>query len=153
MKCAGHVALDAVGTCNVCGKGLCSECVSIFTPPLCSNCALAHNRSVATSLWTHLALMAGLFGVALAVLIGKVPVLSAIGYALMVAFFPSGWSFLGRYFSPSGGYLFPMARWINLLFQTAVAALIGIVVGPIYLLKAWKELQVVRETKRTFGNQ
>ncbi len=97
--------------------------------------------------------MVGLFGVALVVLIGKVQVLSAIGYALMVAFFPSGWSFLGRYFSPSGGYLFPMARWVNLLFQAAVAALIGIVVGPIYLLKAWKELQVVRETKRTFGNQ
>lgn len=153
MKCAGHVALDAVGTCNVCGKGLCLECVSIFRPPLCSDCALAHNKGIATSLWTHLAIMGGLFAVTLIFLVGRAPVLSTIGYALMVAFFPSGWSFLGRYFSPSGGYLFPMARWINLLVQTAIAALLGIVVGPIYLLKVWKEIQIVRETKRTIGDK
>lgn len=149
MKCAGHVELDAVGTCNACGKGLCHECVSIFTPPLCGNCALAHNKGVSTSLWTHLAMMGSLFVVALIFLVGKVPVPSAIGYALMAAFFPSGWSFLGRYFSASGGYLFPMARWINLLVHAAIAALIGVVVGPIYLLKAWKELKVVRETQKS----
>lgn len=149
MKCAGHVELDAVGTCNACGKGLCPECVSIFTPPLCGNCALAHNKGISTSLWTHLAMMGGLFAVTLGFLVGKVPALSAIGYALMAAFFPSGWSFLGRYFSPSGGYLFPMARWINLLVQAAVAVLIGVVVGPIFLFKAWKELKVVRETQKS----
>lgn len=153
MKCAGHVELDAVGTCNACGKGLCPDCVSIFTPPLCGDCALAHNKGVATSLWTHLAMMGGLFVVALVFLVGKVPVASAIGYALMAAFFPSGWSFLGRYFSPSGGYLFPMARWINLLFQAAVAALIGVVVGPVFLFKAWKELKTVRETSKSVANQ
>lgn len=25
--------------------------------------------------------------------------------------FPSGWSFLGCYLSPSGDYIYPMARW------------------------------------------
>jgi hypothetical protein len=153
MKCAGHIDLDAVGTCNICGKGLCPECVSTFTPPLCGDCALAHNKGIATSLWMHLAMMGGLFVVALVFLAGKVPVPSAIGYALLAAFFPSGWSFLGRYFSPSGGYLFPMARWINLLAQAAVAALVGVVVGPIYLFKAWKELKTVRETQKIVAKQ
>lgn len=153
MKCADHVELDAVGTCNACGKGLCPGCVSIFTPPLCGDCALAHNKGVSTSLWTHLAMMGGLFVVALGFLVGKIPVPSAIGYGLMAAFFPSGWSFLGRYFSPCGGYLFPTARWINLLVQAAVAALIGVVVGPIFLFKAWKELKTVRETRSLVGRQ
>ena len=153
MKCAGHVELDAVGTCNTCGKGLCPECVSIFTPPLCNNCALAHNKSVAISLWTHLALMSVLFVAALVFLVGNLPVLSAIGYALMAAFFPSGWSFLGRYFSPSGGYIFPMARWINLIIQAAVAAGVGVLVGPIFLFKAWKELKTARETRSAVGRQ
>lgn len=153
MKCAGHLDLDAVGTCNICSKGLCPECVSTFTPPLCSDCALAHNKGVSTSLWTHLAIMGSLFVIALVFLIGKVPVPSAIGYALMVAFFPSGWSFLGRYFLPGGGYLFPMARWINLCVQAVIAAFVGVIVGPIYLFKAWKELKVVRETQKTFGKQ
>lgn len=153
MKCAQHVDLDAVGTCNSCGRGLCPDCVSIFTPPLCGDCALAHNKGVATSMWTQLALMAGLFVVALVILAGKIPLPSAIGYSLMAAFFPSGWSFLGRYFSPSGGYLFPMARWINLAVQAAVALVIGVIVGPIYLFKAWKELKTARETRKAIEGQ
>lgn len=153
MKCAQHFELDAVGTCNSCGRGLCPECVSVFTPPVCASCALAHNKGVATSLWTQLALMGGLFIVALLLLVGKVPLLSAIGYALMAAFFPPGWSFLGRYFSPSGGYLFPMARWMHLGFQAATALFIGVIVGPIYLFNAWKELKTVRDTRKSVGEQ
>jgi hypothetical protein len=148
MKCAGHVDFDAVGTCNICGKGLCQDCVAVFTPPLCGGCALAHNKGIATSLWLHLAMMGGLFAVAFSALIREVPALSAVGYSLMVAFFPSGWSFLGRYFSPSGGYLFPMARWVNLFGHAFVAALLGMIVGPIFLLKAWKELRIVRGTRK-----
>lgn len=105
------------------------------------------------SLWTQLALMAFLFIAALVILAGKVPLLSALGYAAIAAFFLPGWNFLGRYFSPSGGYLFPPARWINLIVQAAVAAFIGVVVGPIYLFKAWKELKTVRKTQNAVGRQ
>ena len=147
MKCAQHFELDAVGTCNACGKGLCPECASIFTTPVCRSCATAHNRGVATSLWIQLGLMAGLFVVAMIVLAGKVPAQSALGYSLMAAFFPPGWKFLGRYFMPSGGYFYASARWINLTVHIVVAAFLGVVVGPIYLFKAWKELKAVRETR------
>lgn len=153
MKCAEHIEVSAVGTCNSCGKGLCPDCVSIFTPPLCTGCALAHNKGISKSFGVQLALMGALFVVALVILFDKVPLLTALWYSVMAAFFLPGWNFLGRYFSPSGGYLFPMARWINLLFHAGTALLIGVIVGPIYLFKAWKELQVVHETKKTFGNQ
>lgn len=153
MKCAQHVEFDAVGTCNSCGRGLCPECVSVFTPPLCGNCALAHNKGVSKSLWVQLALMAVLFVVGLILFVGKLPITSAIMFSLMAAFFPSGWNFLGRYFSPSGGYIYPMARWMNLAFQASAAAAIGIFVGPIFLFKAWKELKVARATERAVSGQ
>lgn len=151
MNCADHVDINAVGTCNSCGKGLCPECVSIFTPPSCTGCALAHNKGVAKSFWVQLALMGALFVVALVILIDKVPVLTALWYSLMAAFFPPGWNFLGRYFSPSGGYFFATARWINLVVHVVTALFLGVIVGPIYLFKAWKELRIVRETKQTYG--
>lgn len=50
--------------------------------------------------------------------------------------------------SPSGGYLFPTALRMNLFLQAFVAALIGVIVGPIFLIKAWKELKIVRGTQK-----
>jgi hypothetical protein len=153
MKCAKHNESDAVGTCNHCGRGLCPECAAIFTPPLCVDCALAHNREIAKSFRLQLAMMGGLFVTALVLFMGKVSAGSVILYSLMAAFFPSGWSFLGRYFSPGGGYLFPVARWMNLVLQASVALLLGIVVGPIHLYQAWKELKTIRETQEIVGER
>ena len=153
MNCAEHIELGAVGTCNSCGRGLCPECVSVFTPPLCGNCALAINQNVSTSLWKQLALMAALGIVTPVLLWGHVPPADLVLYSLMAAFFPPGWSFLRRYFAPSGGYIFMSMRWLNLAMQAGAAAVIGIVVGPIYLYKAWKELKTVRDTQRSMGGQ
>ena len=47
MECARHPGRQAVATCNLCGKGLCSECAERFAPPLCEACLLSHNRNVA----------------------------------------------------------------------------------------------------------
>ncbi|MCX9158036.1 hypothetical protein OPU71_18090 [Niveibacterium sp. 24ML] len=147
MKCAQHVELDAVGTCNSCGRGLCSDCAAVFTPPLCGACASAHNKGIAKTLWVQLFLMLGLFITALILLLGKTPWLDAVGFACVAAFFPSGWRFLGRYFAPSGGYFSPLARWMSLAVQAFAAACIGVVVGPIFLFRAWREFRVVRGTK------
>jgi hypothetical protein len=109
--------------------------VATFTPPLCPVCALAYNQGVATSLRWQLALMGGLFVVAFAILVSWLPFLPAVGYSLMAAFFPSGWKFLGRYLSPSGGYMYATARWTNLILHAALALFLGVVLGPMYLYK------------------
>lgn len=153
MKCAQHVDQEAVGTCNSCGRGLCPECVSTFNPPTCGNCALAHNQGIARSFKVQLALMLVLFIATLVVLLGKLPLSTAIGYSLMAGFFPSGWNFLSKYFTPSGNYIFPAARWLNLFVQAAVAAVIGIIVGPIYLFKAWKEFKTIRATQELISER
>jgi len=151
MQCTQHVDQGAVGTCNSCGRGLCPECISVFQPPLCPTCALAHNQGVERQLKRQLAWMGALFVIALILLMGHMTAPSAIGGALMVAFFPAGWRFLGKFFSPDGNYLHPLARWMNLGFQAGLALMLGVVLGPIQLFKAWKEMQIVRATQRNLG--
>mgnify|MGYP003516603359 FL=1 len=38
MKCFNHEDREAVATCQRCGKGLCKECASKYTPCLCDEC-------------------------------------------------------------------------------------------------------------------
>lgn len=45
MKCYFHETLDAVSTCQHCGKGLCKECASRYIPCLCEECAALRERS------------------------------------------------------------------------------------------------------------
>ncbi len=41
MKCFYHEDRDAVGTCQSCGKSLCKECASKYTPVTCGDCHVA----------------------------------------------------------------------------------------------------------------
>lgn len=52
MKCFNHEDRDAAATCQRCGKGLCKECASKYTPCLCDDCFAAiqaenHTQEVA----------------------------------------------------------------------------------------------------------
>lgn len=38
MKCFNHEDREAAATCQRCGKGLCRECASKYTPCLCDDC-------------------------------------------------------------------------------------------------------------------
>lgn len=46
MKCFYHEEREAVATCQRCGKGLCKECASKYTPCLCDDCfdAIQHEK-------------------------------------------------------------------------------------------------------------
>ena len=39
MKCFNHIKIEAVATCQKCGKGLCRECAEKYTPCMCDTCA------------------------------------------------------------------------------------------------------------------
>lgn len=38
MKCFYHTDVDAVASCQLCGKGLCKECAAKYSPCLCDEC-------------------------------------------------------------------------------------------------------------------
>lgn len=44
MKCFNHEEREAVATCQRCGKALCKECASKYTPCLCDGCYNAIQR-------------------------------------------------------------------------------------------------------------
>ncbi len=47
MKCFYHEDREAVGSCQSCGKSLCRECASAYTPLTCEDC---HRSMVARSI-------------------------------------------------------------------------------------------------------
>ena len=44
MKCYNHIELDAVATCQLCGKALCRACAAKYSPCMCDECADAVRR-------------------------------------------------------------------------------------------------------------
>lgn len=151
MRCLNHPEHDAVAQCNGCLTALCKGCAEVFTPPSCANCASSHNKSVARSFYKTLGLMGLLFISSLIMALQSMPLEGALVVSIGAGFFPAGWSFLSRYFSPSGDYMFPMMRWFNLSAHFAFSALLGFILGPIYLYKSWRELSTIRTTKRVLA--
>ncbi len=50
MRCYFHEELNAVATCQVCGKSLCKECAAKYTPCACDECvAMAEMHEVEMS--------------------------------------------------------------------------------------------------------
>lgn len=45
MKCFNHPEMEAVATCQKCGKGLCRECAEKYTPCMCDPCAAQVKRN------------------------------------------------------------------------------------------------------------
>lgn len=45
MKCFNHPEIDAVATCQKCGKGLCRVCAEKYTPCMCDACAAMVQRN------------------------------------------------------------------------------------------------------------
>ena len=41
MNCYNHAETTAVASCIDCGKGLCKECASLYSSPICNECNLA----------------------------------------------------------------------------------------------------------------
>lgn len=48
MKCFNHEDREVVATCQRCGKGLCKECASKYSPCLCEECHTAIMEDKAT---------------------------------------------------------------------------------------------------------
>jgi len=143
MKCAQHYEADAVGTCVTCGKGLCPTCADMFSKPYCERCvvqvnrsAVQHNEGLIRKAKRSLLVPAVLLPVALWTLssLGTARNLNSFINTLImsaaVATTPAGWSFLSRYFEPSGGYFHIFARWLNAGFHLALSVVLGMVVGP-----------------------
>ena len=145
MKCIHHLDRDACAQCAACGKFLCSECATIWNPPLCQDCGAAaekaeKNKTKSMIVWAVLLGIIGmLFGLSVctqsnsmnffAGLIGTL----TIGYAL--AGIPFGWNALSS-FKLGNLFLIPIVGLIMLGLKFILAYLVGFVAMPVYIVKA-----------------
>ena len=108
MKCFYHEDKDAVATCQNCGKGLCRECTTKYTPCMCDNCIklLEENKKIETIRKKQEALIDTKSEMISAIFKGVITVIISIilfnlmetqkfeTWELLFFFFPFGWALL-----------------------------------------------------------
>ena len=142
MKCFYHGDLEAVATCQRCGKGLCHECAAKFSPCLCDDCASILHAEQEERIATEENqkrqkyldalidtkrefIKACLFGVAIMVIF-RVP---DAGFANVILFFiPFGWKLLTYLQSKVPIFLIGnIVFWVCwLLFKALLSIFVGI---------------------------
>lgn len=129
MKCYYHNDRDGVGQCNECGKVLCKECMDIYTPPLCTECAGTRNNTNKVNAIGQiiLTIIAMAFGAYMYFVIGGSPL---IIYIIMWGGVPFGWSALNK-ITPRVFLILPGIGWI---IYFVVKLMIAMYIGWILLL-------------------
>lgn len=155
MKCSEHPVLDAVSTCQACGKGLCPDCTEAFVRPLCIPCAiqenktaLAHNDAMIREAKKPMYLAGGLFVLTFALILNSAGIegaLSAMVVATVVAMTPAGWQFLGRFFNPGSGYVHLGMRWASAFVHLGMSMALGVIIGPIQILKSLRQIKRLKQ--------
>lgn len=144
MKCYYHEERDSVGRCTECGKELCKECVDIYNPPLCTDCAAQISKEhkydlIKRILTSILCVIGGFFLYAIfgAELMPSVPLPVML---LLFAGLPYGWDLLDK--SSSNVFvLLPGIGWlIYMAFKLALAFCIGWIVLVVEMIKIIVEI-------------
>ena len=144
MKCYYHNDRDGVGQCNECGKVLCKECMDIYTPPLCTECAGTRNNTNKVNAIGQiiLTIIAMAFGAYMYFVIGGSPL---IIYIIMWGGVPFGWSALNK-ITPRVFLILPGIGWI---IYFVVKLMIAMYIGWILLLiKIIKNIYTLVKSKK-----
>jgi DnaJ domain len=134
----------AVGTCDVCGAGLCGSCFDLFQPPTCPACmlGLAEQRR-----WEILLPAIWFFGILLLFGVGFLALLGDMGRdrGPMPSLSVIGWVYLGIYVLaslPSGFRV--VGFWEDEFFLSVfLAAVLGPFIAPFRMLKVYLDLREV----------
>lgn len=148
MKCFYHCEEDAVALCVDCGKGLCKECASRFSVPICPECNLRRINADRKLLIQNAAIMIVAFIIGFYVAPGSYSG-SGLGLKIfmgyMVAGIPWGWSFLSR-ITPDIFLFLPLIGWlVYITIKLPIAMFVGFFITPYKIYKTAKELIQARK--------
>lgn len=130
MNCFYHPGREAVAQCADCSKGLCSECATRFTIPICPECNAARRRRELREYIVPLLLCALLFVIGYnAEFMGPDRLFGA--YMLMSVY--GGWKFINRFCPFIFVWFSVEAIFWYFLIKVALSMLIGFFVTPVYL--------------------
>lgn len=117
MRCYYHVDREGVGTCNRCGKVLCQECMNVYSPPLCTECAKEMNNQNRINLIKDIILSVAMMIVGGYLYFGggfAYDGFDLISFLIIVFVFggvPYGWSALNK-ITPDIFLIMPIIGWI-----------------------------------------
>ena len=145
MKCVQHSDRDVVGTCLVCGVGLCPACFGRYTSPLCASHGVAERAAAQRSLRRGL-LIVGILA-AFGFLLG---IAHGLGTALLDAYL------LGATYYGCGAVrrglsrfdfilIMPIMGWIIYFGLMLLAGmLVGVFVAPFGFRRQLRQLAALR---------
>lgn len=122
MNCYNHPLQTAVSQCSDCGKGLCHECATIYSVPICNTCNKKRISNERVQIIKEL-LITFIFGAGLAYLLGeklffqghsfslKTTILYYVIYIYAFAGIISGWKTLTR-ITPRMFLVLPIIGWV-----------------------------------------
>lgn len=148
MKCYNHPDRDAVGTCVDCGKGLCQECMDLWTIPVCTDCNLKRWQNAKSNVFKELGIVIVLavIGCFLAFQ-GEGSLLNDLWVIWLTAGIYPGWKMLTR-ITPKVFLILPLIGWvIYFMVKFFIAVLIGWICLPIRLFKNMKTLKEAKKVE------
>lgn len=149
MECINHPGAIAAGSCQLCGKALCADCMNRFSPSLCEPCLLSHNSRIAKRLIFDIGITAALFLVVVIAMTIKNPAYFRMGVTLgvMLSCAYWGWQFLSRAPIP---VVFTSAQGLGIYFciKVLLSIFAGFIIAPIQIFKRAKTLYSIRALKQ-----
>lgn len=154
MNCFNHHESIAVGVCQDCQKGLCSECASKYSIPICSQCNSIRKKSEKNKIYRELFITFG-FGIIATFFMMKntvnstnpemqMGILEQIIRFLILLYTTSsliaGWKTLNR-ITPNIFLFLPIIGWlIYFILKLWLSGMIGIFMLPIRTFKNTRRL-------------
>lgn len=148
MECTNHPGAAASGTCQICGRALCGDCLNRFSPPACEPCLHEHNSGVARRLLVDIGITTVIFfGVMIAMAARSGDLKSGFLLGLIISCAYWGWQFIGRFpvpivFTTGAG----LATY--LFIKILLAMCFGFLVAPWQIFKRVKELVSINTLKK-----
>lgn len=146
MNCYNHPPQTAVSQCSDCGKGLCHQCSTTYSIPICNTCNASRISSERIRIIKELAFTI-IFGVGLAYLLGeklffqghsfslKTTVLYYVIYTYAFAGIISGWKTLTR-ITPRIFLVLPIIGWIlYFVVKLFLSFWLGLIMLPIRTIR------------------
>lgn len=157
MNCYEHPTQPAVAQCPDCGKGLCPDCASSYSVPICKKCNAKRISTEKGAIIKELLLTYGL-GILLGVLFTRWTdaghsyplthtIISYVVFSYVFSGIVPGWKTLTR-ITPAIFLFMPIIGWVlYFVIKLALSLCLGLVMLPVRTVRNIHRLVVLQKVK------
>lgn len=147
MNCKNHEGIAAIGQCDICQCGLCSDCYNAYTTPTCGSCAENHNEAFVKSVYKEIAilLVGGILVFLVTNFISEQPNSPKLGLPVFFHIYFSfavfvGWITLNKVQARHFSFIPLVGFVLFIVFKVALSFVVGIIYLPIWLIMAIRKI-------------